>query len=231
MSYPELALLTNLGQHLFSSVAHQGYAHSQEQQYKADEEMEERPSNGRGRTRSGGDSRSSSAYASRHQAAEQRRRTRINERLDLLRKLVPHAERANTASFLEEKLKAQLEGSHTRLQEVATAAGQVVGTGASSHFALIPPYAGFVLPKEAQHNESSYLSARQPAAALPPLAGAGVGLLTERGSGGRASSDRDLGDFAGLADGAGTGSQSPLGNDQEDTETTVPHKKRKMLVL
>jgi len=82
MSYPELALLTNLGQHLFSSArGNQGYAHSQEHQYKADEEMDERPFNGRGgRTRSGGDSRSSSAYASRHQAAEQRRRTRINER-------------------------------------------------------------------------------------------------------------------------------------------------------
>jgi hypothetical protein len=35
--------------------------------------------NGGGRTRSS-DSRTSSAYASRHQAAEQRRRTRINER-------------------------------------------------------------------------------------------------------------------------------------------------------
>ncbi|GIL60863.1 hypothetical protein Vafri_15378 [Volvox africanus] len=57
-----------------------------------------------GKTRSS-DSRSSSAYASRHQAAEQRRRTRINERLELLRKLVPHAERANTACFLEEVIK------------------------------------------------------------------------------------------------------------------------------
>lgn len=45
--------------------------------------------------------RAGSAYASRHQAAEQRRRTRINERLDKLRELVPHAERANTAAFLE----------------------------------------------------------------------------------------------------------------------------------
>eukprot|EP00798_Chlamydomonas_sp_ICE-L_P015574 gene15574-21672_t len=47
----------------------------------------------------------SGAYASRHQAAEQRRRARINERLDLLRKIVPHAERSNTASFLEEVVK------------------------------------------------------------------------------------------------------------------------------
>lgn len=60
--------------------------------------------NGGGRTRSS-DSRTSSAYASRHQAAEQRRRTRINERLELLRQLVPHAERANTACFLEEVIK------------------------------------------------------------------------------------------------------------------------------
>ncbi|PNH04821.1 Transcription factor BIM2 [Tetrabaena socialis] len=57
-----------------------------------------------GATRSS-DSRSSSAYASRHQAAEQRRRTRINDRLELLRKIVPHAERANTACFLEEVIK------------------------------------------------------------------------------------------------------------------------------
>jgi hypothetical protein len=41
-------------------------------------------------------------YASRHQQAEARRRSRINERLDALRKLVPHTERANTASFLED---------------------------------------------------------------------------------------------------------------------------------
>ncbi len=84
--------------------------------------------------KSGDSSRAGSAYASRHQAAEQRRRTRINERyeqapapvvsqllrtrscdssfepiplsharrLESLRKLVPHAERANTAAFLEE---------------------------------------------------------------------------------------------------------------------------------
>lgn len=51
------------------------------------------------------ESKSSSAYASRHQAAEQRRRTRINERLERLRKIVPHAERANTATFLEEVVK------------------------------------------------------------------------------------------------------------------------------
>eukprot|EP01024_Parvocaulis_polyphysoides_P011004 TRINITY_DN1387_c0_g4_i1.p2 TRINITY_DN1387_c0_g4~~TRINITY_DN1387_c0_g4_i1.p2 ORF type:complete len:282 (-),score=15.85 TRINITY_DN1387_c0_g4_i1:571-1320(-) len=45
---------------------------------------------------------SNESYASRHQAAEQRRRLRINDRLDTLRKLVPHKERSNTASFLSE---------------------------------------------------------------------------------------------------------------------------------
>mmetsp|Transcript_6000 Transcript_6000/g.18513 ORF Transcript_6000/g.18513 Transcript_6000/m.18513 type:complete len:389 (-) Transcript_6000:947-2113(-) len=49
----------------------------------------------------GNSAKTSSAYASRHQAAEQRRRCRINERLDQLRQIVPHADRANTASFLE----------------------------------------------------------------------------------------------------------------------------------
>jgi len=34
--------------------------------------------------------------------AEARRRSRINERLEALRQLVPHTERANTANFLEE---------------------------------------------------------------------------------------------------------------------------------
>ena len=49
------------------------------------------------------DSRSTSAYASRHQAAEARRRNRINERLDALRALVPSrgGEKLNTAAFLE----------------------------------------------------------------------------------------------------------------------------------
>lgn len=44
----------------------------------------------------------SNNYASRHQQAEARRRSRINERLDALRRIVPHSERANTAIFLEE---------------------------------------------------------------------------------------------------------------------------------
>lgn len=42
------------------------------------------------------------SYASRHQLAEARRRSRINERLEALRKLVPHTEGCNTAVFLEE---------------------------------------------------------------------------------------------------------------------------------
>lgn len=37
--------------------------------------------------------------------AEARRRSRINERLDALRKIVPHTERANTALFLEDVVK------------------------------------------------------------------------------------------------------------------------------
>eukprot|EP00245_Coleochaete_scutata_P015703 TRINITY_DN7118_c0_g1_i1.p1 TRINITY_DN7118_c0_g1~~TRINITY_DN7118_c0_g1_i1.p1 ORF type:complete len:381 (-),score=54.41 TRINITY_DN7118_c0_g1_i1:842-1984(-) len=44
----------------------------------------------------------SGVCASRHMAAEQRRRARINERLEALRTLVPHSARANTASFLME---------------------------------------------------------------------------------------------------------------------------------
>ncbi|PRW45265.1 transcription factor BIM2-like isoform X2 [Chlorella sorokiniana] len=53
-----------------------------------------------GRTAS--DARPASSYNARHQQAEARRRSRINERLEALRQLVPHTERANTANFLEE---------------------------------------------------------------------------------------------------------------------------------
>ncbi|KFM27598.1 Transcription factor BIM2 [Auxenochlorella protothecoides] len=56
------------------------------------------------RTRAG-PSPSSSSYASRHQQAEARRRSRINDRLEALREVVPHSERANTATFLEDVLK------------------------------------------------------------------------------------------------------------------------------
>ncbi|KAK9915087.1 hypothetical protein WJX75_004589 [Coccomyxa subellipsoidea] len=78
------------------------------------------PAASRGRTKSN-DSKSSSAYASRHQAAEQRRRTRINERLDRLRQVVPHAERANTASFLEEVI-TYIQGLQKRIAELEQAA-------------------------------------------------------------------------------------------------------------
>lgn len=69
------------------------------------------------RSNDGNSGKSSSAYASRHQAAEQRRRTRINERLDLLRQMVPHSDRANTASFLEEVLK-YIDSLKTRVSEL-----------------------------------------------------------------------------------------------------------------
>ncbi|KAI7845079.1 hypothetical protein COHA_001444 [Chlorella ohadii] len=52
--------------------------------------------------RTGSDTRPASSYNARHQQAEARRRSRINERLEALRQLVPHTERANTANFLEE---------------------------------------------------------------------------------------------------------------------------------
>lgn len=53
--------------------------------------------------------------ASRHKYAEQRRRNRINERLDQLRTLVPHTEGSNIAGFLDQvieyvmKLQRQLD--------------------------------------------------------------------------------------------------------------------------
>ncbi|KAL4448569.1 hypothetical protein ABPG75_005788 [Micractinium tetrahymenae] len=53
-----------------------------------------------GRTTS--DHQPANSYNARHQQAEARRRSRINERLEALRQLVPHTERANTANFLEE---------------------------------------------------------------------------------------------------------------------------------
>ena len=46
-------------------------------------------------------SRSKGNQASRHKNAEQRRRNRINERLDKLRVLIPHAEGTNIATFLD----------------------------------------------------------------------------------------------------------------------------------
>jgi hypothetical protein len=92
LGYPELALLTSLGAHglgmgnMGSGMGQMpAYGQSGDRHPKPGDQDEQRQGNrGGGRTRSGGDSRSSSAYASRHQAAEQRRRTRINERCGLL---------------------------------------------------------------------------------------------------------------------------------------------------
>ncbi len=75
--YPEIALFSQIGQ-FFPQMQELG----QFQQQGAGAEAG-RASNSRGRTKSS-DSKNSSAYASRHQAAEQRRRTRINERYCLL---------------------------------------------------------------------------------------------------------------------------------------------------
>ena len=66
--YPEVALFSQLGQ-LFPKSGH----HPQPEQ-------ETTPARAGG-NRSRGNSDSKNSYASRHQAAEQRRRTRINERL------------------------------------------------------------------------------------------------------------------------------------------------------
>eukprot|EP00191_Tetraselmis_sp_GSL018_P004757 CAMPEP_0177603902 /NCGR_PEP_ID=MMETSP0419_2-20121207/15795_1 /TAXON_ID=582737 /ORGANISM="Tetraselmis sp., Strain GSL018" /LENGTH=219 /DNA_ID=CAMNT_0019097775 /DNA_START=209 /DNA_END=868 /DNA_ORIENTATION=+ len=91
--YPEVALFSQLGQ-LFPKSA------SQSQPSAATPTSSEiQPARTQ---RNNNSSEGKSSYASRHQAAEQRRRTRINERLERLRKIVPHAERANTAAFLEE---------------------------------------------------------------------------------------------------------------------------------
>ena len=68
--YPEIALFSQFNQ-LFPGAAEM----AQQQQMLRNAEATNRG----GRTKSG-DTRSSSAYASRHQAAEQRRRTRINDR-------------------------------------------------------------------------------------------------------------------------------------------------------
>ncbi|GMH39729.1 hypothetical protein BSKO_07627 [Bryopsis sp. KO-2023] len=66
--------------------------------------------------------KSQSDYASRHQAAEQRRRTRINERLERLRTIVPHAERTNTATFLEQVF-THIENLNAKVVELKTEVG------------------------------------------------------------------------------------------------------------
>ncbi|KAF5835190.1 hypothetical protein DUNSADRAFT_7780 [Dunaliella salina] len=106
-------------------------------------------------------------YASRHQAAEQRRRTRINERLDALRTLVPHAERANTACFLEEVIKYiirlkdrndQLEGAMDMLRACnkpggASSAAPRAQEGSTSQAA--PPQPKAHQPQPRQHRKPS----------------------------------------------------------------------------
>lgn len=153
--YPEIALFSQFNQLL------PGMAELAQQQQLLGRNAE--PAASRGRTKSN-DSKSSSAYASRHQAAEQRRRTRINERwvtlgvpvyscrflsfgplfggvswargplslhlacrLDRLRQVVPHAERANTASFLEQVI-TYIQGLQKRIAELeqAAAGGQPI---------------------------------------------------------------------------------------------------------
>lgn len=82
MGYPELALLSGLSAGFNIPAAAAAAQHGQfgdDHGHDKQMDLDERQGASRGRTRSG-DSRSSSAYASRHQAAEQRRRTRINER-------------------------------------------------------------------------------------------------------------------------------------------------------
>ena len=76
--YPEIALFSQFGQ-LFPGAA--DLAHYQQHLAQAAAPAPARPRAGAG-SRSGSDSKTSSAYASRHQAAEQRRRTRINERCE-----------------------------------------------------------------------------------------------------------------------------------------------------
>ncbi|KAK9828585.1 hypothetical protein WJX72_000894 [[Myrmecia] bisecta] len=85
--YPEIALFSQLGQ-LFPQTAelnpYQQAAAQLGFGLGLNQAATAQPAASRGRARSS-DSKSSSAYASRHQAAEQRRRSRINERLDRLR--------------------------------------------------------------------------------------------------------------------------------------------------
>ncbi|PSC73314.1 transcription factor BIM2-like isoform X2 [Micractinium conductrix] len=67
--------------------------------------------------RASSEPRPATSYNARHQQAEARRRSRINERLEALRQLVPHTERANTAQFLEE-LVLYVQGMQRRVAEL-----------------------------------------------------------------------------------------------------------------
>lgn len=135
--------------------------------------------------------RSGSAYASRHQAAEQRRRTRINERLDKLRELVPHAERANTAAFLEtvieyiQELQALLKCGPSRgmagaKPPGATGPGAVPVVGPSSvvgsgPYGVATPGGGFEVLQASQGHQPGGGSGASSAGAA---GGAGAGAAT-----------------------------------------------------
>lgn len=68
-----------------------------------------------------------------HAQAEARRRSRINERLEALRQLVPHTERANTANFLEELVayvqRMQVGGGGRRRGRARDAGSRHMGRG------------------------------------------------------------------------------------------------------
>lgn len=76
--YPEIALFSQLGQ-LFPQAQEMQLQHQQQQGGMMTQQQPAESGRANGRAKSS-DSKASSAYASRHQAAEQRRRTRINER-------------------------------------------------------------------------------------------------------------------------------------------------------
>ncbi|KAK9787467.1 hypothetical protein WJX73_001427 [Symbiochloris irregularis] len=90
------------------------------QQQQQQQQLQSTDSGSRGKARSS--DKASSAYASRHQAAEQRRRSRINDRLDRLRACVPHQDRANTAAFLDEVIK-YVQSLQQRVRELEAAVG------------------------------------------------------------------------------------------------------------
>lgn len=242
--YPEMALHLLAQQqatgHMVHPVAHAAALHHHQHQQ---EQVEDRAaSRGGGRTRSG-DSRSSSAYASRHQQAEARRRTRINERwvlllsrkrrtphgahacyagaarwqscpvaalsavllagkasawphmtctavcclcdarLDSLRRLVPHAERANTATFLEEVIRyiSNLQKRNTEMEHMiaqlqhAPLPGQAppAAPAAAAAVAIDPVAAAAAAAAGSQLLMQQHAQQRQPSGSTP-AAGAGI---------------------------------------------------------
>ncbi|CAL5221335.1 g3510 [Coccomyxa viridis] len=135
--YPEIALFSQFNQ-MFPGAAEM----AQQQQMLRNAETANRG----GRSKSG-DTRSSSAYASRHQAAEQRRRTRINDRLDRLRQVVPHAERANTASFLEECI-TYIQNLQKRIAELEQLAGLTQATVSHPASTGLPGHLNMPVPAQ-----------------------------------------------------------------------------------